>query len=162
MEYIAASDYEDLLYGRAFRAPSFSELYSQNNPVVIGNPDLKPETINTIELDFAYEPVNDLRTGLSIYKYHTEDMIDFVPNGDGTNTAQNINSLDGSWVRTRGGLANQREVGHHFELRLPENTQQIDGCTATTGAATPVLSGCALGIRAGLATVIAAKLDIRP
>jgi len=85
-----------ILYGRAFRAPSFGELYSQNNPVVIGNPDLKPETIDSIELDFAYEPVNDLRTGLSIYKYHTKDMIDFVPNGDGTNTAQNINSLDGS------------------------------------------------------------------
>ena len=38
-----------LLYGRAFRAPSFTELYS-NNAALLGNPDLKPETINTVEL----------------------------------------------------------------------------------------------------------------
>lgn len=84
-----------LLYGRAFRAPSFSELYSINNPVVIGNPTLKPETIDTLELAFAYNPMHDLKTGLSIYQYKTEDMIDFVANGDGTNTAQNIKSLEG-------------------------------------------------------------------
>ena len=84
-----------LLYGRAFRAPSFSELYTINNPVVIGNPDLKPETIDTLELAFAYNMADGLKTGLSIYQYKTEDMIDFVPNGDGSNTAQNIKSLEG-------------------------------------------------------------------
>lgn len=34
-----------LLYGRAFRAPNNNELYSINNPDVVGNPDLEPETI---------------------------------------------------------------------------------------------------------------------
>ncbi|HDK02834.1 MAG TPA: TonB-dependent receptor, partial [Gammaproteobacteria bacterium] len=45
-----------LLYGRAFRAPSFAELFSINNPVGLGNPNLKPETINTAELAFDYQP----------------------------------------------------------------------------------------------------------
>ncbi len=31
-----------LLYGRAFRPPSFVELYNINNPVALGNPNLKP------------------------------------------------------------------------------------------------------------------------
>jgi outer membrane receptor for ferrienterochelin and colicins len=87
-----------LLYGRAFRAPSFSELYSRNNPVILGNPGLKPETIDTTELAIAYEPASDLKAGVSVYSYRTQDMIDFVPNGDGTNTAQNIKSLDGKGI----------------------------------------------------------------
>jgi len=101
-----------LLYGRAFRAPSFSELYSRNNPVVLGNPDLKPETIDTTELAFAYDPVNAIRLGLSIYKYRTQDMIDFVPNGDGTNTAQNIKSLDG----TGGELEFEWQISKQWDL----------------------------------------------
>lgn len=49
------------LYGRAFRAPSFAEQFIINNPVSLGNPELKPETINTLELLFDYRPTNDMR-----------------------------------------------------------------------------------------------------
>ena len=42
-----------LLYGRAFRAPSFNEEYGINNPVNRGNPNLMPETISTLEAVFA-------------------------------------------------------------------------------------------------------------
>jgi len=91
-----------LLYGRAFRAPSFSELYAQNNPVGLGNPDLKPETINTIEWALSYEPVHNLNTNLSIYQYKTKDMIDFVDNGDGSKTAQNIHQVKGQGVELEG------------------------------------------------------------
>ncbi len=87
-----------LLYGRAFRAPSFLELYNQNNPVAIGNPTLKPETINTIEWALSYEPIHNLNTELSIYQYKTKDMIDFIANADGTKTAQNIHNLKGQGV----------------------------------------------------------------
>ena len=41
-----------LLYGKAFRAPNFAEQFTQNNPVVLGNRNLKPETINTYEWAF--------------------------------------------------------------------------------------------------------------
>jgi len=44
-----------LLYGRAFRAPSFYELYSQNNPSVLGNPNLEPETVETREISIGAE-----------------------------------------------------------------------------------------------------------
>ncbi|MBI3230287.1 MAG: TonB-dependent receptor, partial [Burkholderiales bacterium] len=38
-----------LLYGQAFRAPSFNEVAGVNNPVLKGNPKLRPETIRTLE-----------------------------------------------------------------------------------------------------------------
>lgn len=39
-----------LLYGGAFRAPSMNEVAPENNTIVIGNPDLKPEKVRTLEL----------------------------------------------------------------------------------------------------------------
>jgi len=83
-----------LLYGSAFRAPSFSELYSKNNPVSVGNANLEPEEIDTLELAFAYKPISDLTTGLSIYKFEAKNMIDFIQSGN-DKIAQNINNLTG-------------------------------------------------------------------
>ena len=39
-----------LLYGEAFRVPSESELFLENNPVLLGNPNLKPETVKSWDL----------------------------------------------------------------------------------------------------------------
>jgi outer membrane receptor protein involved in Fe transport len=84
------------LYGRAFRAPAFAELFAINNPVAIGNPRLDPETINTFELAFDYRPTFDLRTGLSLFAYKVDDLIRFVPDPNGiTSTAQNVGSQKG-------------------------------------------------------------------
>ncbi len=43
-----------LLYGQAFRAPNFLELYNQNNPAAEGNPNLDPERIKTYEISLGY------------------------------------------------------------------------------------------------------------
>jgi iron complex outermembrane receptor protein len=42
------------LYGQAFRAPNFKELYDQNNAISLGNPNLKPEKIDTYEVALGY------------------------------------------------------------------------------------------------------------
>ena len=68
-----------LLYGRAFRAPSFFEQGVQNNPVLEGNHNLQPETIDTIEMAFDYRPAKTLRTGINIYYYKIENLISVVP-----------------------------------------------------------------------------------
>src|SRR5207237_2069032 len=44
-----------LLYGTAFRAPSFTELYVINNPVLIGNPNLQPEKMKTMEAALSWQ-----------------------------------------------------------------------------------------------------------
>lgn len=85
-----------LLYGSAFRAPSFSELHAINNPVVLGNSDLDPETIDTLELAFDYRPTFNLHLGLSLFAYEAKDLIEFVPDaGAGTSTAQNARDQRG-------------------------------------------------------------------
>lgn len=43
-----------LLFGRAFRAPNFTELYTINNVSEKGTPTLKPETIRTYEAGLEY------------------------------------------------------------------------------------------------------------
>jgi len=85
-----------LLYGRAFRAPSFSEQGNQNNPVLIGNRNLKPETIDTYEWALDYRPTRSLRTALNIYYYQINDLILPVPDADQlTSTFQNGREKDG-------------------------------------------------------------------
>ncbi|MCK9621684.1 MAG: TonB-dependent receptor [Methylobacter sp.] len=72
-----------LLYGKAFRAPNFSEQGNQNNPVIVGNKQLKPEIINTVEWAFDYRPFSGLRTAVNLYYYEIENLI-AIPAGSVT------------------------------------------------------------------------------
>jgi len=95
-----------LLYGSAFRAPTFSELYNQNNPVALGhdregntNPEeLRPETVTTIELAFSYQASSNIIADLNLYQYKTKDMISISNNGNGEVQANNLNSLTGKGI----------------------------------------------------------------
>jgi len=82
-----------LLYGRAFRAPSFHELGNINNPVIIGNPDLTPEIIDTFEWVMDYHPTSDIRTALNVFYYEIDDLILSVPDS-GATTATYQNARD--------------------------------------------------------------------
>jgi len=76
------------MYGRAFRAPAFNELYLRNNGLSLGNPDLDPETIDTYEIIFDYRA--PLYTKLNLYYYEAQDLITYVDDpGAATRTAQN-------------------------------------------------------------------------
>lgn len=80
-----------LLYGRAFRAPSFAEMRNINNPSVLGDPNLSPETIDSYELVFNYQLNSQLHYGVSFFSYDWQDIIKFVPDeGATTKTAKNI------------------------------------------------------------------------
>ncbi len=85
-----------LLYGRAFRPPSFQELYTQNNPANKGNPDLDPETIQTLELAFDYQPVSGFRTIFNLFAYEADDLIEQVPDAvGGGKTTRNARDQEG-------------------------------------------------------------------
>jgi iron complex outermembrane receptor protein len=83
-----------LLYGRAFRAPSFSEQYYQSNPVFQGNPDLDPETVDTYEVAFDWQPLANLRIIPSVFHYEIDDAIEFV--GPLPARAENYASIEGN------------------------------------------------------------------
>lgn len=130
-----------LLYGRAFRAPAFAELYNINNPVALGNPSLDPETIDTLELAWDYRVTSTVQTSLNLFYYKMRDIIRFVPDPAATtSTAQNTSSQTGygleltaSWkvadaLRLSGNYAHQqntdkltdKDAGHapHHQLYL--------------------------------------------
>jgi len=87
-----------LLYGQAFRAPSFAEFRLKNNPVVLGNDQLDPEEMETLELAFDYRPKDNLHLGLNLFKYEWDDIIQYVPSVSlpvGFLQAQNIGAQEG-------------------------------------------------------------------
>ncbi|GAO35942.1 ligand-gated channel [Sulfuricella sp. T08] len=111
-----------LLYGRAFRPPSFAELYNINNPVALGNPNLKPETNESVELAFAWQAASTLQANLNLFRYRMKDILRFVQNPDASFTAQNAGRQNGQglevelvWeasrsLRLSGNYAQQRSI----------------------------------------------------
>ena len=87
-----------VLYGSAYRAPNFGEQGFENNPVNIGNPNLNPETIDTLEFSFSLQPIDQLQTSINIFSYSAEDLIETVPAdeslGETPNTQINKNARD--------------------------------------------------------------------
>ncbi len=83
-----------LLYGSAFRAPALVESAAASNPVALGNPDLKPEKIDTYELALSHHVASDLLYTANVFYYQIDDMIDFVPNGV-VKQAQNVGRRKG-------------------------------------------------------------------
>ena len=85
-----------ILYGEAFRAPSFNELYSNSNPVAQGNPNLEPTNIKTTEFTLTHVPTKRFSQGINLYYYEIADVICYVPlTGTTANEAKNIDSQDG-------------------------------------------------------------------
>ncbi|MDM8522418.1 TonB-dependent receptor [Desulfococcaceae bacterium HSG8] len=137
-----------LIYGRAFRAPTFQELYFQNNPGIIGSPDLEPETVDTYEISLGSElkafstritgfhtTIKDsintikLETGSSYYVFQNTDKLrsrgfelemkyDF---GKGTYLAMNYTYQDAENQDTEERLTGPGHVGNVMaNIRLSE------------------------------------------
>ncbi len=87
-----------LLYGRAFRAPSFYELYAVNNPVSLGNPQLQPETIDTLELAFNYRPTEQLQFSTNWFTYEMNDVIGYLASSQNVVMATNSGTQSGHGV----------------------------------------------------------------
>ncbi|MEW6221097.1 MAG: TonB-dependent receptor [Thermodesulfobacteriota bacterium] len=96
-----------ILYGRAFRAPSFTEQYFRKNPVQIGNPAIQPEEIETYELVLDYQPIARLRQILSLFSYTTDGLIEYsgpTPAGEAPSAKSAENS--------------RAQKGYGFELEM--------------------------------------------
>jgi iron complex outermembrane receptor protein len=121
-----------LLYGKAFRAPAFGEQYGIN-PVSNGNPNLKPETIQTLEAAFSWQARQDTLVNLSLFRYEMDDMIRTVANaapavgGIFQNTGKQHGSgmeLEAVWDASR----NVRLTGNYsYQKSIDETTGQDAG-----------------------------------
>lgn len=95
------------LIGRAFRAPTFTDLYSQNNPSLIGNPNLQPERITTYEVETEYHPSPRFTASVNVFHHVIKDKIHDVASAIGT-TSANQGRQEGEggeielhWIPTR-------------------------------------------------------------
>ncbi len=67
-----------LLYATAFRAPSMLELYNRNNPVELGNRNLKPEEMETFEISVGNTYKGHTTTRVSAFRNTYSDRIAIV------------------------------------------------------------------------------------
>ncbi|HEX8987592.1 MAG TPA: TonB-dependent receptor [Rhodocyclaceae bacterium] len=107
-----------LLYGTAFRAPSFVELYNINNPVQIGNPNLKPEKMRTVEAAVSWQPVPKLQLGVDVFHYDMRDTLRIGPayvwQNAGEQTGKGL-ELEATWdaassLRLSGNYSRQTSI----------------------------------------------------
>jgi iron complex outermembrane receptor protein len=92
-----------LMYGEAFRAPSYLELYAltaASKP----NAQLTPERSKTWDLSFSYSASKDLQLGLNLYQFERSNLIV----KDASNQYQNIDNntshgveLEARWQATK-------------------------------------------------------------
>lgn len=123
-----------LLYGQAFRAPSFNEQYGVN-PSGDGNPNVKPESIRTLEAAFSWQARTDTQLNLNLFQYIMKDAIRPVakPGGVGA-TFQNTGQLHGNGLELEAVWDASRNV------RLSTNysmQQSIDETTNTDAGYAP-------------------------
>ncbi len=83
-----------LLYGEAFRAPSFTQTRAINNPVFQGNVNLDPEELKSYELAFDYRAGYNLSFNLNAFYYEWKDIIQYV-SAPGGSQAQNAGKQTG-------------------------------------------------------------------
>jgi iron complex outermembrane receptor protein len=106
-----------LMYGTAFRAPSFVELYNINNPVLIGTPGLVPEKMKTGEAALTWQATARLQLGANIFRYQMSDIIQVVGTtfqNTGKQTGMGM-ELEAIWdatqdVRLAANFSHQRSV----------------------------------------------------
>jgi len=86
-----------LLHGQAFRAPSFQERYITNNPVALGNPNLRPERMRTSEIALDWQAGTALQLSLNLFRYRMSDLLRYVPNDNPLtgSTAANLGAQNG-------------------------------------------------------------------
>lgn len=121
-----------LFYGEAFRAPSFTEEYGIN-PVANGNPNLKPETIRTLETAFTWQARSDTLLNLNFFHYNISDTITVVNNVAPATGAsfQNVGKQYGNGMELETVWDATRTIrlsgNYSYQKSIDESTNQDSG-----------------------------------
>lgn len=116
------------LYGQAFRAPSFSELYTKNNPVTLGNSNLKSESIQVYELAWGYQFRPDWSASLNLFHYKTTHLIAYIKDPSGLSvTAQNYGIQTGDGFEIETILKTSSEFSFTGNYAFVNATDKISG-----------------------------------
>lgn len=123
-----------LMYGQAFRAPSFNEQYGVN-PTGDGNPNVKPERIKTMEAAVSWQAREDTKLNLNLFHNIIRNMISPVakPGGVGAQFT-NVGNLHGNGMEFEAQWEASRNVRVTANLSLQ---QTIDENTNTDAGYVP-------------------------
>ena len=118
-----------LLYGKAFRAPSFQEQYNQNNPVAIGNPSLGPEKIETWELALDYRATSKIHFTLNLFHYDITNKIITTPIGPTEQGFSNAASWQGKGGEFEMRWKTSNKSSLLFNYSYQDSKDKITGMT---------------------------------
>lgn len=79
-----------LAAGRAYKAPNLQEQFLEN-PFIVSNPDLAPETSTSVEVGADVRVGPRLTAGLTVFRQTYSDLIRSIGLADGTGRQQNRN-----------------------------------------------------------------------
>ncbi len=118
-----------LLYGEAFRAPNFFEMYIANQPVLRGNEALDPETISTYEVGLSYRFNKYVTSSLNYFYNDVQDLIVLRPIAN-TTTFRYENFTDahiqGVEMETKVDIAKGNYVFMNYTFQNPEDNHGND------------------------------------
>ena len=114
-----------LLYGEAFRAPSFMEMFSTNQPAIQGNEDLDPETIRTYELGLNYKFNKYVTSSVNYFFNDVKDLIVLrtVESAQNTSRYENFGDarIQGVEMETKVDITKGNYVFMNYTFQSPED-----------------------------------------
>jgi len=117
-----------LLYGEAFRAPNFVEMFTTNQPAIQGNKNLDPETIKTYEIGLNYRFNKYVSSGINYFYNDIKDLIVLRTLPEVQNTSRYENFGDArAWgieTETRVDISKNNYLFMNYTF---QNTEDDDG-----------------------------------
>jgi len=116
-----------LLYGEAFRAPSFVEMFTVNQPAILGNKDLDPEIIKTFEAGLTYAFNKNITSSITYFNNSIRDLIVLrsVDSSQETRRYDNFGDahVQGIEAETRIDIGKGNYVFFNYTYQDPEDDQ---------------------------------------
>ncbi|WP_316368283.1 TonB-dependent receptor plug domain-containing protein [Candidatus Thiodiazotropha sp. CDECU1] len=114
-----------MLYGKAFRPPSFQELFAETS-FSEPNPDLEPERSETTELILSYMPSKDLAIGFNLYLLKQSDFIRAISSpGEASRRFHNTgeHTIRGFEIETKWQATDDLRFSANYTKRNPDENQ---------------------------------------
>lgn len=116
-----------LLYGEAFRPPSFAEMFIANQPAIQGNEDLRPETIRSYEAGLSYKFNKYVTSSINYFNNTVEDRIS-LRTTQYTSRFENVGGahIQGIEMETKVDIMKGNYVFMNYTFQHPEDDNGND------------------------------------
>jgi iron complex outermembrane receptor protein len=122
-----------LLYGEAFRAPSFAEMHAvyQKNSIIRGNENLDPETTKTYEAGLSYQFNKHVTSGVNYFYKNIENLISLQAGKESSGTVLSFENMGDARIQgvefeTKIDIMKDNYVFMNYTFQNPEDEQGDD------------------------------------